>query len=184
MGAPASVVAKQMGVASMIIGAHVIISSTESEKDRAFLRDVLALSHVDAGHGWLIFGLPPSEVAIHPGDEGGRHELYLMCNDVEAFVTSMSQNGLECSEVEDQGWGLVTQLTLPGGSKLGVYEPRHPRPEAGAVLGKAPLTTKRKKKSTGKTKRSVGGKAAPPKRKATQAARRKVAKKKAPKRRT
>jgi len=155
----------------MIIGAHVIVASTEAEKDRAFLRDVLALSHVDAGHGWLIFGLPPSEVAIHPSDEAG-HELYLMCNDVEAFVTSMSQNGLECSDVEDEGWGLVTQLTLPGGSKLGVYEPRHPRPDPAAVLGKAPVA-----------KRSVARKATPPKRKATQAARKKVAKKKAHKRR-
>jgi hypothetical protein len=159
----------------MIIGAHVIISSTQAEKDRAFLRDVLALSHVDAGNGWLIFGLPPSEVAIHPGDEGGHHELYLMCNDVEAFVTSMSQNGLECSEVEDQGWGLVTQLTLPGGSKLGVYEPRHARPDRDAVLGKAPPA----KRKTAKAKRQVARKVAPPARKPSAPARKKAANKKA-----
>jgi hypothetical protein len=165
----------------MIIGAHVIISSTEAEKDRAFLRDVLGLSHVDAGRGWLIFGLPPSEVAIHPGDEG-RHELYLMCNDVEAFVTSMSQNGLECSDVEDQGWGLVTQLTLPGGSKLGVYEPRHPRPDAAAVRGDARVAKKKTRAKASKAKRSVVRKAAPPARKVTQPARKKVSKK-APRRR-
>jgi hypothetical protein len=165
----------------MIIGAHVIISSNQAEKDRAFLRDVLALSHVDAGRGWLIFGLPPSEVAIHPGDEGGHHELYLMCNDVEAFVTSMSQNGVECSDVEDQGWGLVTHLTLPGGSKLSVYEPRHARPDPAAVLGNAPVA--KKKKTASKAKRSVARKPAPPKRKAIPATRKKVAKKKARRRR-
>jgi hypothetical protein len=161
----------------MINGAHVIISSTQADKDRAFLRDVLGLSHVDVGNGWLIFGLPPSEVAIHPGDQGGQHELYLMCNDVEAFVTSMSHNGLECSEVEDEGWGLVTKLTLPGGSELGVYEPRHARPDPAAVLGKPPAP--KKKKKTAKAKRKV----TQPARRATTPARNKAAKKKSRKRR-
>lgn len=113
----------------MINGAHAIVSSTNADADRAFFRDVLGLPNVDAGDGWLIFGLPPSEVAVHPAESNGSHELYLMCEDIEAFVGAMRDRELECSEVEDQGWGLVIQLTLPGGGRLGVYEPRHPRPE-------------------------------------------------------
>ena len=112
----------------MINGAHVILYSRDAEADRAFLRDILGLPHVDVGHGWLIFGLPPSEVAVHPGDENGRHELFLMCEDVEAFVRTVSERGLACDPVNDQGYGLVTSVTLPGGGKLGVYQPRHERP--------------------------------------------------------
>lgn len=112
----------------MITGAHAILYSTDPEADRAFLRDVLGLPHVDAGHGWLIFGLPPSEVAVHPADGHGRHELYLLCDDVEAFVAAMSGRGLACSAVRRERWGAVTQLTLPGGGALGVYQPAHPRP--------------------------------------------------------
>src|SRR6266550_4123792 len=114
----------------MITGAHAIIYSTDPEADRAFLRDVIKLTHVDVGHGWLIFGLPPSEVAVHPAEKNGGHELYLMCDDVEAFVADMTTHGIACGPVQNQGWGLVTQLTLPGGGKLGVYQPRHARPQA------------------------------------------------------
>jgi hypothetical protein len=114
----------------MINGAHVIISSTDSEADRAFLRDVLALPFVDVGHGWLIFGLPPSEVAVHPGDKNGQHALYLMCADVELLVREMTALGVACGPITNQGWGMLTELTLPGGGKLGVYEPRHARPPA------------------------------------------------------
>lgn len=115
----------------MINGAHAIIYSTDAEADRTFLRDILGLPHVDVGGGWLIFGLPPSEVAVHPtGGEGGTHELYFMCSDVEELRAQLSEHDVESSPVEDQGWGLVTQVTLPGGSKIGVYEPRHARPEA------------------------------------------------------
>jgi len=114
----------------MLIGAHAIIYSKDSEADRAFLRDVLKLRHVDVGHGWLIFGLPPTEVAVHPGEENGVHELYLMVDDVKAFITGMKQQAVECGPVLDQGWGLLTRITLPGGGTLGVYEPRHARPEA------------------------------------------------------
>jgi hypothetical protein len=114
----------------MIIGAHAIVYSTKPEADRAFLRDVIKLPHVDVGGGWLIFGLPPAEVAVHPADENGVHELYLMCDDVEAFVAAMRKRGLACDEVQDQGWGRLTRLTLPGGGKLGVYQPRHARPES------------------------------------------------------
>ena len=113
----------------MITGAHAIIYSTRPEADRAFLRDVLTLPHVDDGHGWLIFGLPPSEVAVHPSETNGLHALYFMCDDIAAFVAEMTTRAIACEPVQDQGWGLLTQLTLPGGGKLGVYQPRHARPE-------------------------------------------------------
>jgi hypothetical protein len=114
----------------MITGAHSIIYSTNPDADRVFLRDVLTLPNVDVGGGWLIFGLPPAEVAVHPSDTNGRHELYLMCDEVEAFVAEMTRRNVVCGPVQDQGWGLLTQLTLPGGGTVGVYQPRHPRPKA------------------------------------------------------
>ena len=112
----------------MINGAHAILYSTNAEADRAFFRDVLQLTHVDVGGGWLIFGLPPSEIAVHPSDENNRHELYLMCEDVAAFKARMKERGITCGPVKDQGWGIVTDVTLPGGGTLGVYQPRHARP--------------------------------------------------------
>lgn len=112
----------------MIIGAHTVIYSTSAEADRAFLRDVLGFPSVDAGEGWLIFALPPSEVAVHPDDESGRHELYLMCDDAEKFVAEMSGKGVECEPPKNVGWGVLTGFKLPGGGKVGVYEPRHSRP--------------------------------------------------------
>lgn len=114
----------------MINGSHVIIYSADPDADRAFLRDALGLPHVDAGGGWLIFGLPPSEVAVHPADEGDRHELYLMCADIERFRAAMAGRGLTSTEINDQRWGRVIQLRLPGGGSIGVYEPRHGRPPA------------------------------------------------------
>jgi hypothetical protein len=114
----------------VIIGAHSIIYSTNPEADRGFLRDVLKLTNVDVGEGWLIFGLPPSEVAVHPSGENNVHEFYLMCDDVRAFVAGMKKHDIACGPVKDQGWGLLTQLRLPGGGKLGVYQPRHARPKA------------------------------------------------------
>ena len=112
----------------MITGAHSIIYSTNPDADRAVLRDVFKLTHVDVGGGWLIFGLPPAEVAVHPSDKNGVHELYLMCADVEAFVAEMTRRNLSCAPVKDEGWGLLTQLTLPSGGTLGIYQPRHARP--------------------------------------------------------
>jgi hypothetical protein len=112
----------------MINGAHSIIYSTSPDADRAFLRDVLKLPNVDVGDGWLIFGLPPAEVAVHPSDQNDVHELYLMCEDVNAFVTEMDKHNIVCGPVSDEGWGLLTQMRLPGGGKLGVYQPRHERP--------------------------------------------------------
>jgi hypothetical protein len=117
-------------VSTLITGAHSIIYSTDADADRAFLRDVLNLPSVDVGRGWLIFGLPPAEVAVHPGEENNVHEFYLMCDDVDALVGEMKKRGIACEPVQDQGWGRLTQLTLPGGGKLGVYEPRHARPPA------------------------------------------------------
>lgn len=114
----------------MINGAHAILYSQDAEADRAFFQDVLGLSHVDVGGGWLIFGLPPAEVAVHPAKKSGAQELYLMCDDIGAFVKAVAEHGLACAKVVDQGWGLLTSVTLPGGGKLGVYEPRHARPSA------------------------------------------------------
>jgi hypothetical protein len=121
----------------MIIGAHSILYSKNPDADRAFLRDVLELPNVDVGGGWLIFGLPPAEVAVHPSDENDVHEFYLMCDDVKAFIAEMKKSKIACGPVHNQGWGLLTQLTLPGGGKLGVYQPRHARPRTVSV-GKTP----------------------------------------------
>src|SRR5712691_3351622 len=106
----------------MLIGSHSIIYSKNPDADRAFLRDVLKLPNVDVGHGWLIFGLPPSEVAVHPAEGKEKHEFYLMCDDVEAFAADMKKRGIDCGPIQGMGWGALTQLTLPGGSKLGVYQ--------------------------------------------------------------
>ena len=113
-----------------ITGAHAIIYSTNAEADRALLKDVFKFKHVDVGRGWLIFALPPAEVAVHPSEENDVHELYLMTDDVEGFVKEMKQRHVACGPVDDQGWGLLTHVTLPGGGKLGVYQPRHARPPA------------------------------------------------------
>jgi len=109
----------------MISGAHMIIYSTDADADRAFFRDVLDFPSVDAGGGWLIFALPPAEVAVHPAQENGKHEIYLMCDDVEATVRDLESRGISTTSVSDQGWGLLTEITLPGGGKLGLYQPRH-----------------------------------------------------------
>jgi catechol 2,3-dioxygenase-like lactoylglutathione lyase family enzyme len=111
----------------VIFGAHVIIYTNDPEADRGFLRDVLGFEGVDAGDGWLIFALPPAEVAVHPADSGGRHELYLMCDDIDATVRELRGKGVHLArEVSDQGWGRLTAIQLPGGGELGLYEPRHP----------------------------------------------------------
>jgi len=121
----------------MISGAHVILYSTNPEADRAFFRDVLKLDYVDAGDGWLIFGLPPAEVAVHPAGENGGQELYLLCDDIETFVKGMIALNLQCSPIQKQTWGLLTRISLPGGSQLGIYQPRHARPDqAGSAKGK------------------------------------------------
>jgi catechol 2,3-dioxygenase-like lactoylglutathione lyase family enzyme len=110
----------------MISGAHMIIYSSDPEADRAFFRDVLKFPAVDAGHGWLLFALPPSEIAFHPAESNGKHEIYLMCDDVASTVEALARHRVSCDPVLDQGWGAVTHVSLPGGGRLGLYEPRHP----------------------------------------------------------
>lgn len=112
----------------MISGVHNIIYSKNAEADKAFFRDVLKLTNVDVGHGWLIFKLPTSELAIHPSEGSEHHEIYLMCDDINLFVQQMTEHKIVCSDIINQGWGQLVELTLPGGGKLGVYEPRHARP--------------------------------------------------------
>jgi catechol 2,3-dioxygenase-like lactoylglutathione lyase family enzyme len=111
----------------MITGAHVIVYSKNDEADRAFFRDVLGLPSVDAGRGWLIFGVPAGEVAFHPA-EAPSHELYFLVEDVDAFVAQMGDKGVATTPVQEQRWGRITEVTLPSGGKLGVYQPKHPRP--------------------------------------------------------
>ncbi|HTA67522.1 MAG TPA: hypothetical protein VK776_04565 [Bryobacteraceae bacterium] len=110
----------------MIFGAHVIVYSKDAAADRAFLRDILGLAFVDAGHGWLIFALPPAEVAVHPAEDSERHELYFMCDDLEAERLALGAKGVRCSETQQARWGSITKIRLPGGSEVGLYQPKHP----------------------------------------------------------
>ena len=110
----------------MITGAHVIVYTKDPEADRAFFRDVLNFSSVDAGHGWLIFALPPAEAAFHPAEKNDAHELYLMCDDLKETMESLKKQKVKCGEVKKERWGNVTQITLPGGGRVGLYEPKHP----------------------------------------------------------
>jgi catechol 2,3-dioxygenase-like lactoylglutathione lyase family enzyme len=110
----------------MITGLHAIIYSRDAEADRAFFRDVLGFAAVDAGQGWLIFQGPPSELACHPDDQGSKHELYLMCDDIKAEVERLKGKNVTLAPISDEGWGLLTSISLPGGASLGLYEPRHP----------------------------------------------------------
>ena len=110
----------------MIFGAHVVVYSHDEAADRAFFRDVLGFASVDAGHGWLIFALPPAELGIHPAEDETYHELYLMCDDVAATIRDLKGKGVECAPVQETGFGLVTRITIPGGGKIGLYQPKHP----------------------------------------------------------
>ena len=111
----------------MIIGSHVIVYSNDPEADRAFFADALGQPHVDAGGGWLIFRLPPAELAVHPSDGPTGHELYFMCDDLDATISDLRAQGVDLAhEVSDQRWGRMTHLRLPGGGQVGLYEPRHP----------------------------------------------------------
>ena len=113
----------------MITGMHAIVFSAEAEKVRAFFSDVLGLPSADAGGGWLIFALPPAALAVHPADGATRHELYLMCDDIQATLAELRRKGVEVArDVSDQGWGLLAAIRLPDGSELPIYEPRHPSP--------------------------------------------------------
>ena len=117
-------------------GVHILIYSPNPEADRAFLRDVLGFEYVDVGHGWLIFGLPPAELACHPvdgGDEGSTHaghrlltsHVYLMCDDVRASIAALAEKGVTCTPLETENWGVRTTIRLPSGGEIGLYQPKH-----------------------------------------------------------
>jgi catechol 2,3-dioxygenase-like lactoylglutathione lyase family enzyme len=110
----------------MISGAHVVVYSKDAAADRDFFRDVLGFASVDAGLGWLIFALPPAEVAFHPAEENDRHELYFMCDDLDAEMLTLANKGVICSEMQETRWGSITKIRLPGGGQVGLYQPKHP----------------------------------------------------------
>jgi hypothetical protein len=110
----------------MITGAHVIVYSQDAEADRRFFRDVLEFPSVDAGHEWLIFALPPAEAAFHPDDMNDKHELYFMCDDLTSTMALLQSKKVECGPIHEERWGKVTTISLPGGGKIGLYQPKHP----------------------------------------------------------
>lgn len=110
----------------MISGAHVILYTKNADADRAFFRDVLGFKFVNVGHGSLIFALPLGEAAFHPSDENGPHELYFMCDDLNAEMASLAKKGVKCSDVQQARWGSITKMQLPGGGEVGLYQPKHP----------------------------------------------------------
>jgi len=112
----------------MINGAHVVIYTKDAEADRAFFRDVLKFPSVDAGHGWLIFAMPPAEAAFHDSESNDKHELYLMCDDIAATLKDLASKKVKVSDVNEQRWGKLATFQLPGGGKVGIYEPKHPSP--------------------------------------------------------
>ena len=136
----------------MIVGGHVMIQSRNDAADKAFFRKVLKLSHVDAGGGFLLFALPPSEIAIHESGANDVHQLYLMCEDMDDFVDAMDKAEVEYTTPVNHGWGTVSSLTLPGGGKLAVYQAHHVRPQAKAAAKKAKAATKKTKKAAPKRK--------------------------------
>ena len=112
----------------MINGAHVVVYSKDAEADRAFFRDVLKFPCVDAGYGWLIFAMPALEAAFHDSESNNQHELFLMCDDLAATLNDLKSQNVKVSEVSEQRWGKLSTLTLPGGGKIGIYEPKHVSP--------------------------------------------------------
>jgi catechol 2,3-dioxygenase-like lactoylglutathione lyase family enzyme len=116
----------------MIFGAHVILYSKDADADRAFFREILGFKSVDAGHGWLIFALPPAEAAVHPDEKNDRHELYFMCNDLKAEMSALKKKGVACSDIHNERWGSITKISLPGGGQIGLYQPKHPTALASA----------------------------------------------------
>lgn len=130
----------------MINGTHVLIYSRKAAADKKFFKEVLKCPSVDVGGGWLIFGLPPSELAFHPTSDKVFQELYLMCDDIHRFVEEVKKHNIECGKISNQGWGSSTEMTLPGGGKLGVYQPRHarPKPMKAVSISKKKATSKEK----------------------------------------
>jgi len=109
----------------MISGAHVVVYSKNAEAERAFFRDILGFKSVDAGHGWLIFALPPTEAAFHPSEVDGVHELYFMCDELKTEMASLAKKGVTFSKVEEARWGSITKMRLPSGGNVGLYQPKH-----------------------------------------------------------
>ena len=143
-----------MSTVSLGENSKLTVRTSERERVRKFFRDVLNFHSVDAGHGWLIFALPPAELAFHPGDESS-HELYLMCDDVNAFVADMKKRGVETGPLHEERWGILTQITLPSGDKLGVYQPKHASPLAGGSASRKKPDAK--KGASGVKKKSAAG---------------------------
>jgi predicted enzyme related to lactoylglutathione lyase len=112
----------------LINGVHIVIYTKDPEADRAFFRDVLKFSSVDAGHGWLIFAMPPLEAAFHDSDKNDQHQLYLMCDDIAAALEDLKSKNVKVSGVNEQRWGRLATFTLPGGGEIGIYQPNHPSP--------------------------------------------------------
>lgn len=140
----------------MIIGAHIMIQSTNDAADQAFLTNVLKLNSVEAGDGFLIFGVPPAEVAVHGSDKNGAHELFFMCEDIEEFIAMLRTKDIPYTTPHNRGWGTLTQITLPGGGTLGVYQPHHKRPRA--ATARAAPKKKAAKKTASKKKKAVAKK--------------------------
>jgi hypothetical protein len=123
-------------IPTMINGVHLLLASANPEADRAFFRDVLGFAHIDAGEGWLIFALPPAEMGIHPaeknltnlhaGQDLAAGTLYLMCDDLSTTLDTLAAKGVGHSPIEEAGWGIASSIPLPGGARLGLYEPHHP----------------------------------------------------------
>jgi catechol 2,3-dioxygenase-like lactoylglutathione lyase family enzyme len=156
----------------MIFGSHAIVYAKDAARARAFFRETLGFRHVDAGDGWLIFALPPGEVGVHPADHGaenGRHELYLMCDDVNRTVEELRRKGVEfTSPPADHGWGILTTMRIPGGGEMGLYQPRHPTTvptkagaRAGGRKGAAGAKAAAKPKGKGKAKAKATAKPRP-----------------------
>jgi hypothetical protein len=167
----------------MIIGAHVMLHSRDEAADRAFLSDILKFGSVDAGGGFMIYGIPPAEIAVHGSDRNDLHQLYLMCENMDEFVAEMAEHGIAFTPPSFQGWGTVTEITLPGGGNLGVYQPHHKRPEQPAAK-RARKATKKAAAKKSAAKKTVAKKLPAKKTAAKKSAKRAVkAKVKAKKRR-
>ena len=110
----------------MLTGAHIVVYSKDPEADRAFFKEILGFRSVDAGEGWLIFAVPTAEVAFHPHDENNKHEMYFMCDDINAQIAALKKKGVQVGEISEQRWGTLTTISLPGGGVIGLYEPKHP----------------------------------------------------------
>ena len=129
----------------MISGAHVVVFSKNAEEDRAFFRDVPKFNSVGAGGGWLIFALPPAEAAFHPSSKNGPHELFFMCDDLDATIAQVAKQRVKCSTIQQVPWGVITKMRLPGGGVIQLYQPRHP-----TAISKGRTARKGKRQSGGK----------------------------------